>query len=545
MKDIFAFKDGVVWKTFGQTYEAKDFLKSQGGKWNAADKTWEWYDNDLPPALSRRVTVLVDAANLPDIAKAIRDSGNAIANGLTGEPQIITKEVEIEVEKIVEKRVPVNFARYSRSNHMTKKRTKAHKTILSRIEVEPKHKMVKPSYWSELADYLRPGAARPVVGLVGPAGNGKTTVAKAAMEAYEFQYIEIDCTEFTEPADLIGGMMIKAEKGGTSSIWIDGPITRAFKEGLGIILNEYDALNPRAALCLQSVFQDAGADKKGRYVTTVGCPDHDRVYPQGDCPIILSLNTYGTGGSRQYVGRNTMDAASMDRITLITTGYENEAAIIVAHGYSKTVGEKLEKWANDVRSVIEGNTLKVILSNRTLIRMAQSLEVYGWSWRKTVEKEFLGRFESAYKSVLERQAYIEPIIRERRVKPSDNPFKPGDPVVPGGSIKYTDDGVAAQKVAAKKRADIRQKIEQKSAEKAARNNPFDQPHAPAPVEPDQADPPKSLPSIGLDMNGLDDMKKLADKAAQKLGPKSRFKLSEPKPETEPTPEPVSGNSLNF
>lgn len=486
MKDLFAVREKDRWTIFGNTYDRKELFKRCGANWNPMNKTWYFTSDELPPTITHMVTVMLDAADIPEIAKAIREAGEAV-NGLTNlQSQPAVKEIEIEVEKIVERRVPVNFARYSRTNYMTKKRTQAYKQIQSRIEVEPKGQMVKPSYWSEVSDYLRPGQCRPVIALVGPAGNGKTTVAKAAMQAHDYEYLEIDCTEFTEPADLIGGMLIKAENGGTSSVWVDGPVTRAFKEGLGLVINEFDALNPRAALCLQSVFQDGGRDKQGRYVTTVGCPNHDRVYPKSDCPIIISLNTYGTGGSRQYVGRNTMDAASMDRLTIITTGYENEAAILRAHGYSQSIGEKLEKWANDVRGVIEGNTLKVILSNRTLIRMAQALEVYGWNWRKTVEKEFLGRFEPGVRDVLEYKAYIEPQIRERRVKTvKPDAVKPGEPISPGSTIRYVGEP------------------ESGTINAPSKPNPFNQLHKPA---------PKKLP---------------------------------PPAAPDPTPEPVSASELTF
>lgn len=399
MKDIFAVRIPEGWKVLGSTFDYKETIKRAGGRWNGLDKTWEFHTPDLPATIVSIATVLTE--------------------GQPGATQVIEKTIEVEVERVIEKPVLVNKAKPNRARMTTSKRSIARKPRVTRIEAEPKGKgFVKPSYWTDLCMYLTKGAARPVVALVGPAGNGKTSTAKAAMEAMGHEYLEIDCTEFTEPADLIGGMLIKAENGGTSSVWGDGTVTRAFKQGLGLVVNEYDALNPRAALCLQSVFQDGGRDGASRYVTTVGCPDHDRVFAAGDCPIILSLNTYGMGGSRQYVGRNTMDAAGMDRLTIITTGYENEAAILEAHGYSSALAEKLERWATNVRQVIEGNTLKVILSNRTLIRMAQAMETYGWAWRKAVENEFLGRFEPSIRSVLEDAAYKEPATRLRRTSPA-------------------------------------------------------------------------------------------------------------------------------
>ncbi|MBI5960799.1 MAG: AAA family ATPase [Chloroflexi bacterium] len=256
---------------------------------------------------------------------------------------------------------------------------------------------IKPSYWEDLMLYLTPGESRPAIMLVGPAGNGKTTAAEEACKANSYDYLVIDANEYLEPADLVGSATYDPQKG---EVWRDGPVAQAFREGKAIIINEFDALNPRAAMCLQSAMQDAGASGQGRYVTTPGAAEHDRIYPTGSCPLILTANTYGTGPNRQYVGRNTMDAASMDRITIISTGYENEAAILEARGYSNFTATRLEAWAKTTRKRIEDNALRVILSNRTLLRMAQMIERYGRSFEVAIDKEFLARLDADTRELL-------------------------------------------------------------------------------------------------------------------------------------------------
>lgn len=256
--------------------------------------------------------------------------------------------------------------------------------------------IVEPSYWSDLNDYLTPGACRPAIALVGPAGNGKTTAAEAICRHMGYDYIVIDANEFLEPADLVGAMSYHPERG---EVWRDGPITRAFRAGSAVIINEFDALNPRTAMCLQSVTQDPGAAGKGRYVTTPGA-DEDRVYPAGDCPLIVTMNTYGTGATRQYVGRNALDAATADRFTIIPTGYENEAYILRAAGRQVRLALRLEKWARITRQKIDDNALRVILSMRTLLRIAQAVEDYRWVMDDAIEKEFYGRLDPDVREVL-------------------------------------------------------------------------------------------------------------------------------------------------
>lgn len=260
--------------------------------------------------------------------------------------------------------------------------------------------IVKPSYWSTLCMYLTPGHTRPVITLVGPAGNGKTSTAEAVLEVLGYEYEVLDMTEFVEPADLIGSTTYVLKDGNGAEVWRDGLITRCFREGKALIINEFDAANPRAALCLQSAFQAAGTNKRGRYVTTT----EGRVYPAGDCPIILTMNTFGSGASRQYVGRNALDAASLDRMSVITTKYENEGEILRRHGFDPDTAESLVKWATGMRNQIDTNELRVILSNRTLLRMAEAIDLYGWEMQEAVEKEFLDRLDDDIREVLNGQS---------------------------------------------------------------------------------------------------------------------------------------------
>lgn len=264
------------------------------------------------------------------------------------------------------------------------------------VAMAPQPDVIRPSYWADLSLYLTPGSARPAIALVGPAGNGKTTAAEAVCDSLGYDFIVIDATEYLEPADLVGSMTYNPQLG---EVWRDGPVVEAFRTGKAIIINEFDSLNPRAALCLQSATQDPGPNRKSRYVTTPGAPE-DRVYPTGDCPIIVTMNTYGTGATRQYVGRNALDAATADRFTIISTGYEHEAEILVSRGYNPDNAHRLETWARGMRHQIEGHALRVILSMRTLLRMAQAIEVYGLPFETAVEKEFLGRLESDVRDLL-------------------------------------------------------------------------------------------------------------------------------------------------
>jgi hypothetical protein len=260
--------------------------------------------------------------------------------------------------------------------------------------------IITPSWWNEVCTYLIPGQVRPAIAIVGPSGNGKTVVAEAALRAMGYEFGVQDATEYIEPADLVGTMSFGMENGSGGEFWTDGIVTTNFRSGRATLINEWDAMNPRAALCLQSATQDPGSGGRDRYITLAGNSDEPQVWPKGDCPIILTMNTWGTGATREYVGRNTLDAAGYDRLTIISTGYENEAAIIQKHGYDQEIALWLEDWAGTVRSVIDANSLRVILSMRSLLRMSQAIQFYGWSAEQTMQREFFSRISPDMRNII-------------------------------------------------------------------------------------------------------------------------------------------------
>ena len=227
---------------------------------------------------------------------------------------------------------------------------------------------------------------RPAIAVVGPAGNGKTTTVEVALEMNNIAFVSLSCTDRTEVLDLVGGTVLTTD----GEQWRDGLVTRAFREGKAVVLDEADTLDPRVMMALQNALQDAGPDGRARFVNT----PEGRVYPSALCPIILCMNTHGGGGSRAYNGRNKLDAASLDRLSFISTTYENEIDILTSRGYKKNNAEKIVAWATVTRKKIDDAGMNITLSPRTLLRMAQAMEVFKWDLEFSANVEFLSRLES-------------------------------------------------------------------------------------------------------------------------------------------------------
>ena len=85
--------------------------------------------------------------------------------------------------------------------------------------------------------------------LKGPTGTGKSRFVEFMAYKLEKNLITISCHEETSSTDLIGRFLIK----GSETIWIDGPLTRAVKEGAIIYLDEIAEARPDVIVSIHSL----------------------------------------------------------------------------------------------------------------------------------------------------------------------------------------------------------------------------------------------------------------------------------------------------
>jgi len=339
--DLYAEYDGIMgrWEVTGATFDYRNSLKSWGFRWQSfPNKLWVFSGQDLPEKFLRLLKPIQPITIIAPAPQPVAPTVN--------EPD--EEEAPAPTINLTVANLPAWFT--------------------------------PPSWWATINIFIQ---YRPGIAIVGPAGNGKTTTAEMALKAQGIEYLMLSCTDRTEVLDLVGGMMLTA----SGEKWHDGIVTRAFKEGKALILDEADALDPRVMMSLQNALQDAGPDNSQRFIST----PEGRILPTDKCPIILTMNTFGSGADRQYVGRNQLDSASLDRLSFISTTYENEDRILMARGYKSKLSKQIVKWAETTRNRIEANGLRIIVSPRTMLRIAQAITVFGWAFDLAIEIEFLSR----------------------------------------------------------------------------------------------------------------------------------------------------------
>lgn len=213
--------------------------------------------------------------------------------------------------------------------------------------------------------------------LVGPAGSGKTTAARKVAEilGLDFQFTGAIASEYK----LMGFVDAQGRVVNTA-------FRKAFLEGGLFLFDEKDASLPGATLAFNAALANRICDfPDGTY----------EAHP--DFYAVAAANTYGSGASRQYVGRNQLDAATLDRYIMIDWDYDEalEAAMMglprpkaapvpvsITPVPADQVHELTRQWVERVQKVrraIDKLKVRHVVSPRASQAGAKLLAA-GWAW---------------------------------------------------------------------------------------------------------------------------------------------------------------------
>jgi MoxR-like ATPase len=205
--------------------------------------------------------------------------------------------------------------------------------------------------------------------LVGPAGTGKSTMAQQAAGALGLDFFALSVGPTTPTSKIFGYL----DAGGS---YHDTPFRRAYQDGGLMLLDELDNGHPGLLTELnQALALDLCAFPDGMVVR------------HRSFLLVTTGNTYGTGGDRQYVGRQALDAAMLDRLVTIEVPVDEalETRLALAHAPSRPEqAERVLAEVRRLRGLAEEKRLPVIFSPRASINAARLLES-GASMAKTMQ----------------------------------------------------------------------------------------------------------------------------------------------------------------
>lgn len=200
----------------------------------------------------------------------------------------------------------------------------------------------------QIFDALRMAVAAKVnVFLVGPAGSGKTTVAKQVAHSLGLRFhfngaihSEYKLTGFRDAQGKVHRTAFR----------------EAFEHGGLYLFDEIDASQPAALLAFNAALANGMFDFPDRNV---------QAHPNFRC--IAAANTWGKGATMDYVGRNALDAATMDRFAMLEMRYDASLERRMAHLASDDQIDLAEAWLELVqktRSLCHDHDFRHIVSPR-------------------------------------------------------------------------------------------------------------------------------------------------------------------------------------
>jgi cobaltochelatase CobS len=228
---------------------------------------------------------------------------------------------------------------------------------LTHVEVEGQHET--------FADLVTVVGQRDHVMLVGPAGTGKTSGAKAAAQALGLAWTYWASNPRVTASALLGFMDANGQ-------YVRTQFREAYEHGGIFILDEVDNAAPDLLTALN------GAIENG----TASFPD-GLVERHPDFVVVATANTYGKGADRIYSGRQQLDGATLDRFIVLDWGYDESLERQLAPCDDWT------DYVQAVRALVSEAGIREVVSMRASTKGGRYLAL-GWSWQK-VEQTVLFR----------------------------------------------------------------------------------------------------------------------------------------------------------
>lgn len=189
----------------------------------------------------------------------------------------------------------------------------------------------KRDHHNEFNTLLAVAEARVPVMCVGPAGSGKTTAARQVAKKLDLSFVAKPCNPQMSEWDIYGFT------GADGVTFKPGIVYHAFRDGGVVLLDEIDASNPAVLVAINII----ASARVGEEVTF---PNGENVKRHPDFILIAGANTYGDGASDDYVGREQLDAATLDRFAVIDWGYDEPLEFMAA-------GDDAVEWVKFVQRV--------------------------------------------------------------------------------------------------------------------------------------------------------------------------------------------------
>ena len=202
--------------------------------------------------------------------------------------------------------------------------------------------------------------------LSGPAGCGKTHLFGQVAEALGREHSAISLSGGVSEAHLTGRLLPTGEGG--RFVYTESPFVKRYREGGAFLLDELDAGDPNVLLAINQATANGGFDIEARAASGLDT----FVRRHADTILMATANTFGTGAGALYVGRNQLDAATLDRWYVVEMDYDRNFE-------EQLAPSQVTHFVWRLRELITANRWRRVASTRMISKAGAALAA-GFQW---------------------------------------------------------------------------------------------------------------------------------------------------------------------
>ena len=226
------------------------------------------------------------------------------------------------------------------------------KTLVKVVEYKDEHKKVDGVVHEKFDTILKFVAMDEPVLLTGPAGTGKNVIAKQVAEALGLDFYFSNAV--TQEYKITG-------YGDANGEYVKTQFFDAFTKGGLFLLDEMDASCPEALIVLNCAIANRYFD----------FPVIGRVEAHPNFRVMANANTFGTGATMEYVGRNQLDGATLNRFAVVEVDYDKRIEDNVCPD------KDIADFCRAFRKVCNKNGVHHIVSYREMSRLYKMITIAG------------------------------------------------------------------------------------------------------------------------------------------------------------------------
>jgi cobaltochelatase CobS len=221
-------------------------------------------------------------------------------------------------------------------------------------------------------------------------GTGKSTHIEQVAARLNWPVMRINFDSGITRMDLVGKDVITIKDGKQITEFKEGVIPFSLRNGVALVLDEYDAIKTEVSFVIQRLLEE-----DGKFALL---EENEIITPHENFRIFATSNTLGAGDDLGiYHGTNLINQAQMDRWNIVSQlNYlddKQEVAILkkklkfLNSNNHKNLAEMMVKLANLTREGFRNSDISNLISLRTLVSWGRNIEIFN-----SVKKAFILSF---------------------------------------------------------------------------------------------------------------------------------------------------------